>query len=1231
VNFQAFLAVTLSLYVVSNYLLLPRLKRQWKAGRTVAKVGKAGLVAGVEFLRDTSAIATAASMVLAAYAWTLDLAYGENARVLGFVVGLADEAHEGLDKYGEIIEHWTLWVLLAGGAYLGWRRYRRAILARFAQRLHRESQRANQEKRSDPGKWRAAPPTPEMIELRKQITQCYDQAKELEAPALQNYIRRRRRQELLRQAKHLEEQLANIDFQRRLDLREDPAPSQPQSRWGKVGMLFISKGFTSDLKGAATLLSRAATACLAIALVGVSTPQLSESVRERVIHLDQLRVLAEAKEVDKTWQEGVPEAKSDSPSNTNPTPNPNPPPNLPPEDYRAVQQLTNDLGRALARNPAWGRPAAGSSEADRFELRRQSTILEIQHRVDLPDHPATPQTGSPNDLASLAPTDREIFDGMHSPSKAGEAFAQKYSRDVVSWFGESWGKVKSDIAQHAADYTKPLTFDTVRDGLVDQIVGSIYSKVAPKENELGKLTVDGLQEASKDAVSEAVDIELKKAMIDLKKGEPFKKITERLSTERIALPRSESEKVAQAIQSDLQSIPTEHDLAEKLKQVPPPDTYHEPGGEPDAARVDSAAREVVNVATGQADRGAAEEAVDALADFDYYFPPTVQGDARSSFTRFLNTFPEASEVASVASSSSFKVERAFDFSLMSGFSRVGGVLIGRNPDPGSPLDFQGLRWEKSGRSVTLHLIPRHGKEEDFGPFDQSLVHQALAYAADGRILTVTMVDAKPLEELKILLNPVLVDTPLGCRITNLDRWVDTYYRDGGNQENPADRGAERRVQSESDLYYLAWGARYLPLALKIEEALRADTEDPKSKGEANWFEHRMNEIGSKIKSRQITESAAIVLAEPAALADKTKSLLAAKPDYYDTRLVSWIEECSASKPPPERFISCIADHAQAGLEEMNKDELRQWLAEPPTFQIWSGVRERPYTVAGDLSFLRPQRAPVSERLLWPFDFLLQVSFTSAPAFAEGGGNPGEYTDKQPWEFPELHSNINKRIEEAVEHSDPPLSAQLEEMRDFVLLQRLFRVALAGGFGSGFQVEDLAGLTSATAGGIPFCHTPRWNPRPGQLEMEPLVEIDEVEHNLRRSSFLPNAGTGGWLPDAVSDLKRCEAVTGPPDKYIKEGPGEQIIGLSLNPDLASVPAQEWEQACRFDRIERLALPSCRPGDRSLACQMVALSERSKYIAAARKLRESLRVDKEGASNRVCPSLSGDKLAEARRGL
>ena len=124
--------------------------------------------------------------------------------------------------------------------------------------------------------------------------------------------------------------------------------------------------------------------------------------------------------------------------------------------------------------------------------------------------------------------------------------------------------------------------------------------------------------------------------------------------------------------------------------------------------------------------------------------------------------------------------RARSFVSLRGFSRVGGVLIGQDPKPGLALDIRGFAWKLDGQYVSLSLTDAKGHETVFGPFRAGIVNLALSYASDGRALTATMTKAEPLEELRILLHPALVDTGVGCRAIEIDRFVDEASTDASS-------------------------------------------------------------------------------------------------------------------------------------------------------------------------------------------------------------------------------------------------------------------------------------------------------------------------------------------------------------------------------------------------------------------------------------------------------------------
>jgi len=141
--------------------------------------------------------------------------------------------------------------------------------------------------------------------------------------------------------------------------------------------------------------------------------------------------------------------------------------------------------------------------------------------------------------------------------------------------------------------------------------------------------------------------------------------------------------------------------------------------------------------------------------------------------------------------------RARSYVSLRGFRRIGGVLIGRDPENTGEtgVDFRDISWEERGARVELFLQSADGKRRSAGTYDRDILHQALAYAADGRPVTVTMISASPVPFLKILVHPSLVDTRLGCEAIGLDRLVDTYAA-----RNPLVQEELLRYQHQDQLY-----------------------------------------------------------------------------------------------------------------------------------------------------------------------------------------------------------------------------------------------------------------------------------------------------------------------------------------------------------------------------------------------------------------------------------------------
>lgn len=137
--------------------------------------------------------------------------------------------------------------------------------------------------------------------------------------------------------------------------------------------------------------------------------------------------------------------------------------------------------------------------------------------------------------------------------------------------------------------------------------------------------------------------------------------------------------------------------------------------------------------------------------------------------------------------------RSKDFHVVSRSFRVRGVLVGQIMD-GESIDATDLRWKvippvRTGAATRVSLQMRIAPSprsmpawQAIGSFDAGVLNQGLRYAADQRVVatTITAGDGKAVSRLTYL-HPVLADTPLGCRVVEADRFVDTFTFAGSGQ------------------------------------------------------------------------------------------------------------------------------------------------------------------------------------------------------------------------------------------------------------------------------------------------------------------------------------------------------------------------------------------------------------------------------------------------------------------
>ena len=460
------------------------------------------------------------------------------------------------------------------------------------------------------------------------------------------------------------------------------------------------------------------------------------------------------------------------------------------------------------------------------------------------------------------------------------------------------------------------------------------------------------------------------------------------------------------------------------------------------------------------------------AKVNYGKPPEIQAGAAADGAdpvtgggRGLKTL-KATEITRVARD---HLDRARSFMRLRSYQRVGGVLIGRKPDAASEgLDIVGVDFP-SGETrdgLTIHFTHADGARTTVGPYDPAVAHLALAYAADGRPTTVTILPAPPLPDQKILLHPALVDTHVGCHAIRLDQFVDRFGSVGllGARRT----AAIRQSQIMNGLYRRAWAARLSGWLEAVESASQKDgttlSDDKKENIKKNL--KRLKEIAQNVSEEMLLPDGILMLLNP-------KNSLAPfrhRPDFFDPQLLSILEEC-LTRTQTESGVSsaqCVALQAKQTGGNLNEELTHHWYLTPQLVPN-SGVREVSYKLDKDLQFAQmprdiwegPLRFVVLNNIVITQHFGKEVEFIST-------------SESEPWEIAEIQDLLEDAVLSAVRVS-PQALRTLRVIQQFTVVQRLFRAAFEGSLGEQFPVERLVEITRETANHVDFkaVITDRW--------------------------------------------------------------------------------------------------------------------------------------------------------------
>ena len=376
------------------------------------------------------------------------------------------------------------------------------------------------------------------------------------------------------------------------------------------------------------------------------------------------------------------------------------------------------------------------------------------------------------------------------------------------------------------------------------------------------------------------------------------------------------------------------------------------------------------------DMRTAKAQLDAIGDNSLRPPPITDPVPTAALSAIENGSASglADDIAQVAGG----FIRGRSYTGLLGFSRIGGVLIGNKPkNPTAALDCREFSWDApkngmiglrfSGSACPAHTIT--------APVD--MVTRALAYAADGRPVATTMLQANPLFDMSVHLHPTLVDRPIGADAIQIDTLIDTYYR------------SERPVSIVDFLPYLADQVATTNDVIIYHSALVFMLADWWH-GASDSDKQEHSQVGQTVSDieRSLQEDAPIEKTVGDALnEEKSRSpgsarlaLLAGKPAYFDDRVTTIARGCLNSKDL-DAYFDCVGQ-AFDNLDDETKTNISN--DRSVNWRLESGVREAPYTVADGASI--SDDIALHGSSIGPFEFEIHVAFGSAPQFARSASD-----------------------------------------------------------------------------------------------------------------------------------------------------------------------------------------------------------------------------------------------------
>lgn len=1047
---SAFLIALIS-FLVLQFWFIPKLVNNWHANKSIEKVASIGLISILKALRSLLQIVVVVYFLVVMFFLITDYFFTNlnSMAILNSSIEKLEHIRQIIsDVDKNILGRIVFYGALAGLVFTIYKANRRSFQNSIADVVEKEFNQLMIKAKS--GALPEMPPTEEMLAIGLQLNQFEELIRSGEIESSDET----EKCNLI--IEELKSQYVEIDIYRRMDLSMDNKSEERPLRkvWPKIFNVFISQGFVRDSGIIKKLLSTVGTAILILSLLGVSAPLFKERVEKTVNSLWELQVQSNLKQARESWEN----IKKSNESETQTT----------------ITSLSSQQINAISRVLSHSYMSFGSwSESGNLAISESKLkTISVKDKI-LKKHVEkySPVSNNNRNILRKAPIPDNVekFIQSASPRKFEGYIAREFKTTLKSAPANLQQKIISKLDAFRASYTTPASVNDFTKEILGEILDPALKQTDGLfSNEYLKEIKKSVTGDVKKAVVDSLDLKMHKFFTELAGDKSAETIVNEMRTAKYSANGiTPNQRLSiRRFQANVDAIAKRELKVLNNSQMRLVVEKHE-------VNIDKIQRKTNGMLSNISKKNGVEisnKALDFLSQYEDYFSSDI-----SSRKETLRSKALAKNKIYLSKS---QIEKSFHLSTnarkLASSNLVGGIVIGNSASKiESPIDIINIEWDITDASNTvIKLTNSDGQTLSLGPYKGDVVYRALIYAIDSRPLAVTILNTS-IGSQKIYLNPALIDSYIGCELIELDRFIFSYL---DPIQLELQKAEIQRFRAFHDLYVLTQMHGMLGFVEKEHEGSLE------------------SEIEQTLTSKKIFLEKAITDTEM-----YSKDNLFIRRNYlqYKPIVKRVMKNCvNSAKGEIDAYGKCVESISSKRIN--SKSKLAEWFEPISELSVVSGVRDKSYTIDSKLQFLTGGSDSQSEST-WPLSFLIQ---NAAPE-----GNESVL----PWDYSSLTQGIQNSIIKLTEEN-PVAQEVMSNVRDFSVLQRMFRLAFSGDFGAKFPIEKLISM-SIEFHVDDYVATPDWVQTGGSWGEEDLKLVNKMANELELK-----LGDDDGLNSAISQTK-----------------------------------------------------------------------------------------------------------------